>query len=382
MQANGCNESLASALDIAQSRIRTQSGQLDSSEADTRYILIEPILSALGWDTIDTRSVRREYSPYPKNDKRHRRRLDYVLFVSDIPRIVVEAKSLNYVEGAKTEIADLYCKNTLYTGIATDGYTWSIWQNQSWINIQIGTKDACKRLSIISKDSVSKHAYKHETIRILIKKFKSCEPRGNHKQNTENTNKAVQLFTKFVVKNKDTFKSSESDFRQMERAYLNILLYAKRKTTIKKILHTLDGLDVDAKEKIIEWSKSGKYASITRTLRRRSKKYRDEFLELIEIFQASNQYDKLLEKLKTFVIEAKNTNVAALTGILSSLQPEHFMVYNKRSSFPLKGTIREDLTNVDMSRYWEFNEMYRQISQDTDKSLIDLDGIANHMYRH
>ena len=92
MQDSGCNESLASALDIAQSRIRTQSGQLNS-EADTRYILIEPILSALGWDTMDTRSVRREYSPYPKNDKRHRRRLDYVLFVSDIPRIVVEADS-------------------------------------------------------------------------------------------------------------------------------------------------------------------------------------------------------------------------------------------------------------------------------------------------
>ena len=98
-------------------------------------------------------------------------------------------------------------------------------------------------------------------------------------------------------------------------------------------------------------------------------------------YQANNQYDILLEKLKRFVNKAKNTNAAALTGIFSSLQPEYFMVYNKRSSFPLKGTICEDLTNVDMSRYWEFNEMYRQISQDTNKCLIDLDGIANHMYQ-
>ena len=53
------------------------------------------------------------------------------------------------------------------------------------------------------------------------------------------------------------------------------------------------------------------------------------------------------------------------------------MVYNQRSSLPLRDTIYKDFTDVKMSRYWDFNTIYRRISQNTGRSLVELDTIAN-----
>ena len=376
MQNNDCGKSLANALRVAQDAIRAQPKQLGSSEADTKSILIEPVLNALGWNTMDTRSVKREYRPFPQRSELHKRQLDYALFASGAPCILVEAKRLNDVKKAKNDIADIYCKGTTYIGIATDGYAWSIWKDSSWIDTQIDASDACNKLSVISRDNIAERTYEHESVRALTEKFRSREPHDGYEKNAEDTNEAVRLFTKFVVKNKDTFKSNEGNFYQMERAYLNILLRAGKKTMIREVLYTFDGLDAD---EIIKLSSHGKYLSIARTLRKRDRKYRYGFLELVEAFQTNRQYNTLLEKLKMFVNEVKVANIAALTGILSSLRPEYFMVYNKRSSFPLKSTIYKDLAKMDMKKYQEFNEVYQQISKYTNKSLTVLDGIAIHM---
>ena len=145
MQDGGCSESLKNGLCGAQNRVKNQSSRLAASEADTRCILIEPVLKALDWDTMDTRQVRREYNPYRKGDRRSRRKVDYVLFIDDAPCVLIEAKKLNLIstsnliDDAKREIEHIYCKDTKYTGIATDGYTWSVWQNKRWNNIQIGS---------------------------------------------------------------------------------------------------------------------------------------------------------------------------------------------------------------------------------------------------
>ena len=125
---------------------------------------------------------------------------------------------------------------------------------------------------------------------------------------------------------------------------------------------SFDGLSYEIKNTIIEKSKIGKFIGIIRTLRRKNAKYRKEFLDLIETFTSTNQYDELLEKLKMFVTKTRSGNTATLTGIISALQPNHFMVYNQRSSLPLRDTI------------------YRRILQNTGRGLVELDTIANDRY--
>ena len=72
-------------------RIKDQANRLSMSEADTRALLIDPVLNALGWDLMDTGQVRREYNPYSDGT---RGRSDYVLFIDGVPRVLVEAKKL------------------------------------------------------------------------------------------------------------------------------------------------------------------------------------------------------------------------------------------------------------------------------------------------
>ena len=58
------------------------------NEADTRALLIEPMLGALGWDVHDLDEVNREYRVYDGT------LLDYALKVGGDPRLFVEAKPL------------------------------------------------------------------------------------------------------------------------------------------------------------------------------------------------------------------------------------------------------------------------------------------------
>ena len=385
MQDGGCRESLQNGLCGAQNRVKNQSSRLAANEADTRCVLIEPVLKALDWDTMDTRQVRREYNPYRKGDRRSRRKVDYVLFIDDAPCVLIEAKKLdltspsNLIDRAKREIEHIYCKDTKYTGIATDGHTWSVWQNKRWNDIQIGSDNACEQmLAQISKDSINNQTM--EQISVIIKKFDPKElVYSKGVESRTDTNEAIQIFSRFVIKNKDKFQH-EKDFYQLLRAYLNILLWAEKKTEVKKILDSFDGLRHEIKNTIVEKSKMGKFVGIVRTLRRKNTKYRKEFLDLIETFTSTNQYDELLEKLKMFVTKTRSGNTATLTGIISALQPDHFMVYNQRSSLPLRDTIYKDFTDVKMSRYWDFNTIYRRISQNTGRSLVELDTIANDRY--
>ena len=195
----------------------------------------------------------------------------------------------------------------------------------------------------------------------------------------ENTNKAVRLFSGFVVENRDKFRN-KGDLYRMMRAYLNILLYAKKKVKVEEALADIDGLDGHLRNEIVGLSKPGRYCSITRTLRRRDEAYGREFLDLIEAFTTTSQYDGLWEAFEKFRDGTQSSNTASLTGILSSLQPQQFMVYNKRSALPLRGTPCEDLENVRLDQYRRFNGVYRQVSENTRRSLVELDVIANGRY--
>lgn len=58
------------------------------NEANTKALLIEPMLSALGWDTIDVDQVEREYRVYDKTS------LDYALRIDGDLKLFVEAKAV------------------------------------------------------------------------------------------------------------------------------------------------------------------------------------------------------------------------------------------------------------------------------------------------
>ncbi|MBA3375041.1 MAG: hypothetical protein H0U00_04385 [Actinobacteria bacterium] len=58
------------------------------NEANTKALLIEPMLSALGWDTTDVDQVEREYRVYDKTS------LDYALKIDGERKLFVEAKAV------------------------------------------------------------------------------------------------------------------------------------------------------------------------------------------------------------------------------------------------------------------------------------------------
>lgn len=59
-------------------------------EINTRVALIEPVLSALGWDLHSIDEVYREYRRKPQDNP-----VDYALFLLRTPRLLIEAKSLD-----------------------------------------------------------------------------------------------------------------------------------------------------------------------------------------------------------------------------------------------------------------------------------------------
>ena len=59
------------------------------NEANTKALLVEPMLAALGWDVTDVDHVVREWRVFDNTA------LDYALKIDDAPALYVEAKGLN-----------------------------------------------------------------------------------------------------------------------------------------------------------------------------------------------------------------------------------------------------------------------------------------------
>ncbi len=80
------------ALDQAVRQVReriTRYRDAPIGEQDTKAVLIEPILRALGWDMEDLEEVQREYRLKGADNP-----VDYALSLLRIPRLFVEAKAL------------------------------------------------------------------------------------------------------------------------------------------------------------------------------------------------------------------------------------------------------------------------------------------------
>ncbi len=98
--------------------MREHEGRLRKSEALTRYVLIDPILRALGWNTEDPDQVEPEFSTQTG-------RPDYALIWESKPLIMIEAKALGSNLQQARQTGFQYCwQNKVPFYVITDGDVW------------------------------------------------------------------------------------------------------------------------------------------------------------------------------------------------------------------------------------------------------------------
>jgi len=83
----GAVDELFRVVERVRERIRRYGGELRRSEALTRYVLVDPVLRALGWDTEDPEAVRPE-------ERQEGGVPDYILLAGGRRLIALEVKSL------------------------------------------------------------------------------------------------------------------------------------------------------------------------------------------------------------------------------------------------------------------------------------------------
>lgn len=123
-------ESLHQLVNTLSDRIDQHGPALRQSEALTRYVLIDPLLRELGWDTSNPDMVIPEY-------RSGNGRADYALMNNGSPAMMVEAKSLGTpLQDSVLAQGINYClmEGTSYFSV-TDGRLWEIYETHKPVPI-------------------------------------------------------------------------------------------------------------------------------------------------------------------------------------------------------------------------------------------------------
>ena len=106
-------------------RIKKHNEMLSKNEMATRYALIDPLLTSLGWDLQDPGQVQTEYSTGDG-------RADYAMFSrgdTNAPRLVIEAKKLGRPIGDGINQSITYCVGRgIPYFVVTNGRDWSAYE--------------------------------------------------------------------------------------------------------------------------------------------------------------------------------------------------------------------------------------------------------------
>ena len=124
-------EDLITVIERLRERIQQQGSILSQNEMLTRYVLIDPLLRALGWDTEDPTLVRPEYHLQFGI-------ADYVLLSDGKQVAVIEAKKLNEsISGNAIGQTINYClqDGTPYF-VITDGQRWHVYETHKPVPIE------------------------------------------------------------------------------------------------------------------------------------------------------------------------------------------------------------------------------------------------------
>ena len=103
------------------------------NEANTKALLIEPMLKALGWDTEDLGQVEREFRVYDNTS------LDYALKVDGDPRLFVEAKGVSKDLADKSFIAQAinYANNEgVLWCVLTNGLAYRVYKTNEPVGME------------------------------------------------------------------------------------------------------------------------------------------------------------------------------------------------------------------------------------------------------
>ena len=115
-------ESLLELVETLKERIDEHGDQLRQSEALTRYVLVDPLLRELGWDTGNPALVIPEYQS-------GNGRADYALLGNEKPVMMVEAKKLGTQLSPVVDQVVNYCwkEGTEHFSV-TDGQRWEVYE--------------------------------------------------------------------------------------------------------------------------------------------------------------------------------------------------------------------------------------------------------------
>ena len=112
-------------VDTLKERIEQHRDVLGKNETATRYVLIDPLLTALGWDLQDPEQVQTEYSTGDG-------RADYAMLAggdSSRPRLVIEAKKLGRPIGDGINQSITYCVGRgIPYFVVTNGRDWTAYE--------------------------------------------------------------------------------------------------------------------------------------------------------------------------------------------------------------------------------------------------------------
>lgn len=122
-------QALVHAIATVQVRIQTHGPLYANNEYQTRYGLIDPILRALEWDTVNPDDVQVEYPVVINNQNKA---ADYVLLCQGEPLVVIEAKSLSTNLAIARAQGFVYCSSIRAPYlVCTDGDYWEFYETQS-----------------------------------------------------------------------------------------------------------------------------------------------------------------------------------------------------------------------------------------------------------
>lgn len=116
---------LAETIDKALVNAEKLKANGSGNEANTKALLIEPLLAALGWDPVDLDAVEREVRVYEGTF------LDYALKIGGSPRVYVEAKAVGENLDDKRYIAQAinYANNDgVVWCVLTNGVRWRVYK--------------------------------------------------------------------------------------------------------------------------------------------------------------------------------------------------------------------------------------------------------------
>ncbi len=153
-------ENLLTLVEKLRERIGSHGDALRKSEALTRYVLIDPLLRELGWDTEDPALVKPEYGS-------GRGFADYALFSNNGPIMMLEAKKLDEsLVGARRQAVDYAMDETgiktRYLSV-TDGACWEIYDTNKPVSDMLAASfdlkstsaaDACLKALALWRPSV------------------------------------------------------------------------------------------------------------------------------------------------------------------------------------------------------------------------------------